>query len=45
MAKDQPFRREATYTPISKRSCLRSVKILGAMARLAIAPKDINIRF
>ena len=45
MAKDQPFRREATYTAISKRSCSRSVKILGAMAKHAIAPKDIDIQF
>lgn len=26
MAKDQPFRFEATYAPISKRSCSRSSK-------------------
>ncbi|TLF40888.1 flavodoxin [Lacticaseibacillus zeae] len=26
MAKAQPFRLEATYTPISKRSCSRSLK-------------------
>ncbi|MED7630389.1 hypothetical protein DB330_05540 [Lacticaseibacillus casei] len=26
MAKDQPFRSEATYTPISRRSCSRSQK-------------------
>ena len=27
MAKDQPFRLEATYTPIAKRSCSRSQKM------------------
>ena len=26
MAKDRPFRLEATYTPIAKRSCSRSTK-------------------
>ena len=28
MAKTQPFRLEATYTPISKRSCARSLNLL-----------------
>jgi len=31
MAKEQPFRLEATYVPVSNRACERSVKISLAL--------------
>ena len=50
MAKDQPFRFEATYAPVSNRACSRSVetrslaqkpacKDLGRNGKTAITPK------
>jgi hypothetical protein len=39
MAKAQPFRLEATYTPISKRSCSRSYEKARSMTKEAAREK------
>ena len=43
MAKDQPFRLEATYTPIAKRSCSRLLKKTGRHDRsFSYYLQDVN---
>ena len=48
MAKDRPFRLEATYTPIAKRSCSRSTnkhRVLGVRGVPVSAPLGVELTY